>query len=137
MLFYFVFQHRNVFYLNYNIISSTPHFPSAPFRLQTPTFRFPFSPPHPYPAALFALCPTPIQTVPSIGEGSLWLRCRFASAGLRFAPSTAPKPNLPRIISKSTTNNPQPDNILNANHIPPVTNHHPFPRRSRSLPRSP
>ena len=71
MLFHFVFQLKNTFYLNYNIIFSTPHFPSPPFRLQTPTIRHQFSHPQPYPAALFALRPTPIQTFPTIGEGSL------------------------------------------------------------------
>ncbi len=71
MLFYFVFQLKNVFHLNHYIIFSTPHFPSAPFRLQTPSICFPFSPPQPYPSALFALCPTPIQTFTTIGEGSL------------------------------------------------------------------
>ena len=121
MLSYFVFQLKNTFYLNYNIISSTPHFPSAPFRLQTPSIRFPFSHPQPYPAALFTLCPTPIQTFPTIGEGSLLLRYEFAFAPLRPASASPTQPPLNRIINNPTANNQQTNIALIANHTPPVT----------------
>ena len=85
-MFHFVFQYKNIIHLNHNIIFSTPHFPSAPFRLLMPSIRHQFSHPQPYPAALFALCPTPIQTVPTIGK----VRCRFAMGSLSLRSSRPP-----------------------------------------------